>query len=436
VDNSKTTSKKSYQEDIVIQQLKPKSEFGQNILTLMTGTTIAQAIPLAISPILARIYTPEDFGVYALFVAIVGLMSVMAAFRYEQAILLPKFDKNAINVFMLGVGLVFMVFFASELFIFIFYKEIVSIINNEQIGIWLYFAPVTAMFIAIFNLLVSYSNRTKNYHNIAQATVIKSLVLATGQIAIGFLRIGPTGLIFGQVIAQFFANIKLFKNIVQDKKLISSVSRLKVYALAKRYNNFPKYNTPHALLGTISESMPVYILTLYFSSELVGYYAFSLMVVLAPLMILSVSISKVYNQKIVEIKSSGNVYLFSFNLIVNLMKKVLLPYVLFVLYAPEVFVFVFGSNWQESSVIVQILSPWLLLVFIVGTLSYLPSIYNQQKKAMRIEIMNFIIKLIALMIGVYYQNFYLLLVLYSCLSCLVLIYTLHWYTKILRGAAN
>jgi O-antigen/teichoic acid export membrane protein len=436
VDNSKTTSKKSCQEDIVIQQLKPKSEFGQNILTLMTGTTIAQAIPLAISPILARIYTPEDFGVYALFVAIVGLMSVMAAFRYEQAILLPKFDKNAINVFMLGVGLVFMVFFASELFIFIFYKEIVSIINNEQIGIWLYFAPVTAMFIAIFNLLVSYSNRTKNYHNIAQATVIKSLVLATGQIAIGFLRIGPTGLIFGQVIAQFFANIKLFKNIVQDKKLISSVSRLKMYSLAKRYRNFPKYNTPHALLGAISESMPVYILTLYFSSELVGYYAFSLMVVLAPLMILSVSISKVYNQKIVEIKSSGDAYLFSFNLIVNLMKKVLLPYVLFVLYAPEVFVFVFGSNWQESSVIVQILSPWLLLVFIVGTLSYLPSIYNQQKKAMRIEIMNFIIKLIALMIGVYYQNFYLLLFLYSFFSCLVLIYTLHWYSKILRGAAN
>jgi len=28
----------------------------------MTGTTIAQAIPIAISPILTRIYTPEDFS--------------------------------------------------------------------------------------------------------------------------------------------------------------------------------------------------------------------------------------------------------------------------------------------------------------------------------------------------------------------------------------
>jgi len=51
---------------IMINKLKLKSEFAKNVLTLMTGTTIAQAIPIAISPILTRIYTPEDFGVFAL----------------------------------------------------------------------------------------------------------------------------------------------------------------------------------------------------------------------------------------------------------------------------------------------------------------------------------------------------------------------------------
>lgn len=44
----------------MINKLKIKSEFGKNILTLMTGTTLAQAIPIAISPILTRIYAPED----------------------------------------------------------------------------------------------------------------------------------------------------------------------------------------------------------------------------------------------------------------------------------------------------------------------------------------------------------------------------------------
>ena len=45
----------------MLNKLKLKSEFSRNVLTLMRGTTIAQAIPIAISPILTRIYTPKYF---------------------------------------------------------------------------------------------------------------------------------------------------------------------------------------------------------------------------------------------------------------------------------------------------------------------------------------------------------------------------------------
>ena len=58
--------------------LKPKSEFSRNVLTLMTGTTIAQAIPIAISPILTRIYSSEDFGMSALYMSIASILSVVA----------------------------------------------------------------------------------------------------------------------------------------------------------------------------------------------------------------------------------------------------------------------------------------------------------------------------------------------------------------------
>lgn len=54
----------------MVKKFFPKGEFTRNVLTLMTGTTIAQAIPVAISPILTRIYTPQDFGIFALFVSI------------------------------------------------------------------------------------------------------------------------------------------------------------------------------------------------------------------------------------------------------------------------------------------------------------------------------------------------------------------------------
>ncbi len=82
-----------------------KSEFSKNVLTLMTGTTIAQAIPIAISPILTRIYTPEDFGVLAIFMAITAITGSISNAKYEQAIVLPKKEGEAINILFLGISI-------------------------------------------------------------------------------------------------------------------------------------------------------------------------------------------------------------------------------------------------------------------------------------------------------------------------------------------
>jgi O-antigen/teichoic acid export membrane protein len=82
----------------MIRRLKPKSEFGRNVLTLMTGTTIAQSIPVAITPILTRLYTPEDFGLLAVFVALTAILGSIANGRYELAIMHPEKDEESINI--------------------------------------------------------------------------------------------------------------------------------------------------------------------------------------------------------------------------------------------------------------------------------------------------------------------------------------------------
>ncbi|ENM3968826.1 oligosaccharide flippase family protein, partial [Vibrio cholerae] len=87
----------------MIKNLMPKSKYARNILTLITGTTIAQAIPILIAPILTRIYTPEDFGVLALFVAITSIFGAISNGRYELAIMLPIEDDDAINVSAIGL---------------------------------------------------------------------------------------------------------------------------------------------------------------------------------------------------------------------------------------------------------------------------------------------------------------------------------------------
>ena len=81
-----------------------KSEFNKNVLLLASGTAFAQALPIVISPILTRIYTPSDFGTLSLFIAIVSIFASIANGRYELAIMLPKKDENAVERKRLEVG--------------------------------------------------------------------------------------------------------------------------------------------------------------------------------------------------------------------------------------------------------------------------------------------------------------------------------------------
>jgi len=201
----------------MLNKLKPKSEFSRNVLTLMTGTTIAQAIPIAISPILTRIYTPEDFGVFALFIAITAILGTVANARYELAIMLPKKDEDAINIFALGFIITCMITFASLILVIVFNEYFTNFLGNEAIRIWLYFVPIALFFTGMFNILNYFNNRRKNYKDLRNAIIFKSIILVITQLSIGFIKQGAMGLISGEILSRMASNSKLLKNIVKDK---------------------------------------------------------------------------------------------------------------------------------------------------------------------------------------------------------------------------
>ena len=417
----------------MLKKLKPKSEFSRNVLTLMTGTTIAQAIPIAISPILTRIYTPEDFGVFALFVAITSVFSVVASGRYELALMLPRKEEDAINIFALGMGILILLTLLLLFFLFLFDSHIINMLENNEIEYWLYFIPVAVFFIGLFNLLNYYNNRQQNYKDIAHATIIKSVILAIVQLIMGIFKMGSSGLISGQIISSFFANVHLFKNIIKDKVLLAKINKAKMVALAKRYKDFPKYQAPHAMLNTFSSQIPVYMFTPFFGLTAVGLYALSTRIVFAPLMILAGASAKVYNQKVTEIyNDKGDAYGFTVRLLKSLIKKIIVPFALFVIFAPDIFAFVFGEAWREAGIYTQILSPWLLMVFVVATISFIPSLLNMQKKAFMIEILYTLFRVIAIGIGLLSQNILIALAGYSIVGFLMLNYNMWWMLSSLK----
>ena len=399
----------------------------------MRGTTIAQSIPLLISPILTRIYTPEEFGVFALFISIVAVFSVIATARYEFAVLLAKSDEDAINVMALGFLVVTFISLLLLFFITFFHGFVTSLLPTSQLDLWLYFIPLMVFFIGVFNLLNHFNNRKKYYKDIANATILKSIVGASIQLLMGFMHQGVSGLISGQVISQFFANVKLAKNIFKEKILVKTIRISKMFHQAKKYKDFPKFQAPHALLNTFSSNIPTYMFSLFFNASIVGLYSLSVRIVFSPLMILANASAKVYNQKLSELHhQKEDVYGFTLRFLKSLLKKIILPFVLIVYFAPEIFAFVFSQEWKEAGLYTQVLSPWLFMIFFTSTISFIPSMLNQQKKALFLEVLYSFLRVLAIGIGVFYKDVYLGLILFSLVGFCMLFYNILWMLNSLK----
>ena len=418
----------------MLNKLKPKSEFSRNVLTLMTGTTIAQAIPIAISPILTRIYTPEDFGVFALFIAITSIFGSIANGRYELAIMLPRKDEDAINIFALGFIITTTISFLLLLIVLIFHDNIVNLLNNESIGVWLYFVPIAVFFTGLYNILNYFNNRQKNYKDLAKATIIKSIVTAIIQLSVGFLKVGVSGLISGQIVSQFFANTKLLRNIMKDKLLISKISKVKIIALAKRYKDFPKFSMWAILANTLSTQLINILISAFYSVATLGFYSLVQRLLGMPSSLIGSSIGQVFFQQATKEKQKTGKAIKTFNSTVKKLIIIGLPSfgILFFI-VEDLFSFVFGEEWRIAGTYAQIVIPLFFIRFIVATVTVVNSIFEKQKISLvwQLSLLLFSILSIFLsnILGLVFINFLYLFMIVTFLHYIVLFFILKFVVK-------
>ena len=419
----------------MIGNLKTKSEFTRNVLTLMTGTVVAQAVPIAISPILTRIYSPEEFGLFALFFAILSILSVLVNGRYENAVMLPKKDEDALHLFALGI--IINIFLSTIILIIItvFNDPITKALGNEEISLWLYFIPISLFFTGLFNILNSMNNRQKNYKDIASATITKSMVMAVVQLVIGLVKSGATGLISGQILAQFFANVKLFKNIIKDKREIFSIKRLKIIALAVRYKKFPIFSLPSALANVLAGQLSNILISSFYSVGTLGFYFFIQRILAIPSVLIGKSIGQVYFEEATREKNTNGVIINIFNSTLKKLIVIGLPsFSILFFIIEDLFAFVFGEDWRIAGHYAQLVIPMFFMRFVVSALSSTYDIFQ----ALKIELIWQIVLLIgSVLIIVFYHlmhiEFEKLLIAISIFISIMQLISLYIMKKISSG---
>ena len=356
----------------------PKSEFVRNVLTLMTGTSIAQAIPIALSPVLTRIYGPDEFGLFALYTGVALVLSVIATGRYELAIMLPEKEEDAAEL--VKFASVITIFFSLIVLvtILIFSDGLSVLLGNKDIFGWLFFLPATILFSGFYQILNYWFNRKRKFTILAKNRVVQNSSTAAGQFLFSNGGMGLVfGVIFGQLLSLVFLIRKLFKD---DHKYFGRLEKNRMIDVGKRYISFPKYDVPTSALNVAASQAPNILFTTFFSAQFAGFFYLTQRVLQAPISLISTSILDVFKEEASKsYRETGQSKLIYVKTAKWLMLITIIPSFLAFFVIEDLFKFFFGSEWLEAGIYAKILIPSLALRFVVNPLSFMVYIAEKQK---------------------------------------------------------
>lgn len=386
--------------ETIIQFIKKKampllgSDFAKGVFIISTGSVMTQAISFIFSPLVTRIFPPEEYGIMSIFASIVAILSIVSSLKYEMAIPIVEEDKNAINL--LALCVIGITIFSSCLLIFFLLtgNTLLNLLNAQELHDFKLLLVIGIFLFSIREVYMQWYYRKKDFAFISKNSVIQSLIGNISKVIFGLLGLGTLGLIIGQIIKESFSvipfSIKFFKR--EKKNKIISFDEMKWNLM--RYKDYPIYQTPSAFLSVLKNQLPVFSLAFY-GSSVVGLYGLANTVVKIPMTLLGHSIRNVFFAEAARIGKRNPLKLkqLSNNIFKKLVFLGLIPLVILSLFGPIIFELVFGSEWIQAGSFSRYLAISVYGDFIFSPISRVFEVLEQQKYKLIIDIFGFVLVL-------------------------------------------
>lgn len=343
--------------------MKIKRFFKNNIILLL-GNISALLIPLLLEPFLKRMYNPEEFGKYSIYLKLFNLFFIFSTLCYEIAIIVEKEEKEIKKILntLYSINIIFLILGESVVLVLIILKKL------SIDSIYFIFLPLTIFFYSIGVSLNNYLVRNKEYIKVAKNKAIRRSSESALQLCFSnsFFKIDKYGLFLGNLLGSIF--FYLYNKKMSNLKLQINFS--KILEVMKKYRDYPKYNFFPKLLNTISMSIFDFYILLIFSVKEVGYLELTQKILLIPSLLLSESFGKVLLQTTSERvnKNESIVNEIKYNII--FLSIIGISYFLIMYGYSEIFYRVlFGENWEKSGIYAKYLIGYISLSLVVGIFS-------------------------------------------------------------------
>ncbi|GHV09148.1 polysaccharide biosynthesis protein [Bacteroidia bacterium] len=406
------------------------SEIIRNSSVLLSSNVLGQLIAFAAYPVLTRIYSEAEYGVFAAFMGVCTVLTTLGTGRYEEALVIAKDKKETISL--LGFSLKFLFFFSLTIFIVLalFRNSVLFLFKLEALEAFWAYIPAVVFVTGLYYLLNNLATREKKFKQIAGSTLTQNIVNTVGKLLFGVFGLTHVGQISSNLLAMIIGNYP-YRSLKNQVLAAIRGKRQDECQAALRYLDFPKYNMGRTFLSGFSINLPFLILIGFFGDAKIGLFSLAFTLLYRPLNLVANSLySTLFENSTVTVRerkpflpSLKKYWKYCFYLI---------PFfILAFIIAKPLFGFIFGANWEESGTYFQYMLPWMFMGIMVSPLYFVPIIFYKQNQALLIEIIFLLFRFVALWTGIYYQNFETGILLFAIVGFVLTAITFFWFYSLI-----
>ena len=353
--------------------------YWQHVATVLSGALGAQALPLMAAPLITRLCTPAEMGVFSVWLGTVAVVAIAATLRLEAALIL---DHN-IHRQRIGFGVI------ANAAAIISVGAGVSAALAHLLGIqtaaripWVGIAALApAIWLtAYMQTTLAFATSTGAFGKAATAKIWGAGSIAATQLGLLAMGAGSAALVMGQLIGLAAGLMAATWLLAPPRPRIGVLSQPEARRYLYRHAAFWRFSLPSNLLNALVGQLPLFVIGARHGALAAGLFALTQRVLSAPVALLAASVLEVFKrQSVMDFRAHGNcreAYLYTLKALILLGVG---PSVLLLLYSPALFAWVFGEHWRRAGELAQILAPLYFLNFIASPLSYVFFVTGRQK---------------------------------------------------------
>jgi len=387
------------------------------------GTAAAQLISISVTPIITRLFTPENFGVLAVFLSITGMVSVISTLAYEKAILIPRSDDDGAALVAVSSLVLCAISSLCLVSAALFGDCVADLMDAPELRGWIYAVPAGVFGTGLFNILRSWQIRSRRFKNTAAASLTNTCTMVGLRIGSGVALGARAGGLIGSKIAASLvaAGVLAWGGIRGESQLLAKMGAVRwarMKATALEYKKFPLYNSWTLLLNTVSHEVIVLLFGVLYTPAVVGFYHLGRRLLQQPSSFLGRAVNDAYLQKAAQQRAQGRALLSGLGKTTLVLAGLgVVPFGVVGIWGSVLFPFVFGENWTEAGLYAQILSPWLFLLLINRPANVVYTVLQKLEWQLNYSVTLFLLRCAAIVGGwVFFDDAVVSLALFSGLS--------------------